>query len=222
MPRIFGHASASLTTLDRLAPLSDEATSRLARHLARTAGLELAEPAIAALAGASAGSPFYLGALVRALAAGPGTGTLDVARAAAAAACEGELARYWLELLTRAIPDRRTRATALEILTYCMREGLAGRTSGGSRHCMLKPEDDVEVALAGLARAGVVRVGCSQHRRRRGSRAPRCRSGALSPRVRSDDAGGRRGDAGGRKGARRAVASAEAAGGKPSAARCAA
>ena len=69
-----GAASASLVTFDRLAPLSLEAASRLARHLARTAGLELAERAIAALAGESAGSPFYLGALVRALADGPGTG----------------------------------------------------------------------------------------------------------------------------------------------------
>jgi anti-sigma regulatory factor (Ser/Thr protein kinase) len=161
VPRIFGHASASSLSLDRLAPLSAEATSRLARHLARTAGLELAEQAIAALAGESAGSPFYLGALVRALADGTGTGTLDVVRAAASAACEGELARYWAELLARAIPDRRTRATALEILTYCLRGGAGCPDAGRLATLMLKPEADVETALAGLSSAGVVRVGCT-------------------------------------------------------------
>ena len=109
----------------------------------------------------SAGSPFYLGVLVRALADGPGTGTLDVARAAAAAACEGELARYWVELLTRAIPDRRTMATALEILTFCMREGVGSPDSGRLAALMIKPEAEVETALAGLSRAGVVRVGCT-------------------------------------------------------------
>ncbi|MHB8836674.1 MAG: ATP-binding protein [Candidatus Methylomirabilia bacterium] len=161
LPRIFGSASAALMTFDRLAPLSLEAASRLARHLARTAGLELAEPAIAALAGQAAGSPFYLGVLVRALADGPGSGPLDVARAAAAAACEGELARYWVELLTRAIPDRRTRATALEILTFCMREGVGSPDAGRLAALMIKTEAEVETALAGLARAGVVRVGCT-------------------------------------------------------------
>jgi len=161
VPRIFGHASAALITFDRLAPLSSEAASRLARHLARTAGLELAEQAIAALAGESAGSPFYLAVLVRALADEPGTGTLDVARAAAAAASAGELTRYWVELLTRSIPDRRTRATALEILTYCMREDAGSPDTGRLAALMLKPEADVESALAGLSRAGVVRVGCT-------------------------------------------------------------
>jgi len=161
MPRIFGHASASLMTFDRLAPLSIEAASRLARHLARTAGLELAEQAIAALANQSAGSPFYLGVLVRALANGQGTGTLDVARAAAASACEGELARYWVELLTRAIPERRTWSTALEILTFCMREGVGSPDAGRLAALMIKPEAEVEAALAGLMRAGVVRVACT-------------------------------------------------------------
>ncbi len=159
--RIFGRASASLMTFGRLAPLSVEAASRLARQLARTAGLELAEEAIAALARESAGSPFYLGALVRALADGSGTGTLDVARAAAAAACEGELARYWLELFNRAIPDRRTRATALEILAYCLREGSGSPDAGRLAALMFKPEADIESALAGLSSAGVVHVGCT-------------------------------------------------------------
>ncbi len=163
VPRIFGRASASLLTFDRLGPLSIEAASRLARHLARTSGLELAEQAVAALAAESAGSPFYLGALVRALAGGSGTGSLDVARAAAAAAaaCEGELARYWVELLTRAIPDRRTWATALELLTFCMREGAGSPDAGRLAALMLKPEAEVESALAGLAKAGVVHVGCT-------------------------------------------------------------
>jgi len=162
LPRVFGDVSASLMTFDRLGPLSAEAASRLARHLARTAGLELADRAITALAGECAGSPFYLGVLVRALADGPGTGALDVVRAAASAACEGELARYWVELLARAIPDRRTRATALEILTYCLREGAGSPDAGRLAARMLKPEADVELALAGLARAGVVRVGCAR------------------------------------------------------------
>lgn len=159
LPRVFGDASATLLTFDRLAPLSTEAVSRLARHLARTAGLELAEQAIATLAGEAAGSPFYLGALIRAVADGPGAGAIDVARAAAAAACEGELARYWVELLTRAIPERRTRATALEILIYCMREGAESPDAARLAALMLKPEADVESALAGLSRAGVVRAG---------------------------------------------------------------
>jgi len=161
VPRIFGHASAALLSFGRLAPLSIEATSRLARNLARSAGLELAEQAVSALAGQAAGSPFYLGVLVRALADGPGTGTLDVARAAAVAACEGELARYWVELLTRAIPERRIRATALEILTFCMREGAESPEAGRLAALMIKPEAEVETALAGLTRAGVVRVGCT-------------------------------------------------------------
>ena len=121
-------------TFERLAPLSMEAASRLARHLARTAGLELAEPAVAALAGESAGSPFYLGALVRALADGPGTGTLDVARAAAAAACDGELARYWVELLTRAIPTGAPgRPRSRSWPTACAK-GRGAPTRGGWPH----------------------------------------------------------------------------------------
>lgn len=159
--RVFGNASAAQITFDTLAPLSLEASARLARHLARTAGLNLAEQAVAALAGESAGSPFYLGVLVRALADGTGTGAIDVARAAAAAACEGELARYWVELLTSAIPDRRIRATALEILTYCMREGAESLDAGRLPALMLKSESEVESALAGLAKAGVIRVGCT-------------------------------------------------------------
>ena len=162
VPRIFGPASASLITLDRLAPLSNEAASRLAGQMASTAGLALSEDTIAALAVESAGSPFYLGVLVRALAEGPGTGIFDVARASASAVCEGELARYWIELLTRAIPDRRSRAIALEILIFCLREGTGRTEAGGLAAHMLKLEADVETALAGLSRAGVVRVDCTR------------------------------------------------------------
>ncbi len=159
VPRTFGQASASRLTLERLAPLSIEAASRLARSLARIGGLELGELAVAALVEESAGSPYYLGALVRALAGEPGTGTLDVARAAAAAACDGELARYWIELFARAMPDRRTRAVALEILIFCLREESGSLDAGRLAALMLKPAADIESALAGLTRAGVVRVG---------------------------------------------------------------
>lgn len=162
LPRVIGHAAAALLTTDRLAPLSAEAASRLARHLARTAGLELDEQAIAALARESAGSPFYIGALVRTLAGRPGGGRFDVVRAAATAVCEGELARYWIDRFCEAIPERRTRAAALEILTFCMREGERSPDAGRLATLMLKPEADVESALAGLLRAGVVRLDCTR------------------------------------------------------------
>jgi anti-sigma regulatory factor (Ser/Thr protein kinase) len=162
LPGIFGPDAASLITFDRLPPLSGEAASRLARHLAQGAGLELDEQALAALAAESAGSPFYLGALVRALAALPGSGPLDVARAAAESLCSGELARYWTDRLAGAIPERRLRATALEILTFCLREGEAGPEAGRLADLMFKPAADVESALAGLAKVGVVRVDCAR------------------------------------------------------------
>lgn len=162
VPQLFGRAAAARLTFDRLAPLSPESASRLARHLARVAGLELGEEAVAALAGESAGSPFYLGALVRALGEGQGTGAVDVHRAAAAAACEGELARYWLDRLAGAIPDRRSRAVALEVLIFCLAEGEESPDAGRLAGLMLKPEADVESALAGLSRAGVVRLACAR------------------------------------------------------------
>jgi serine/threonine-protein kinase RsbW len=161
LPPVFGPDAAALVTIDRLGPLSAEAATRLARHLAQSAGLELSEQALASLARESAGSPFYLGALVRALVERAGTGMREVAQASAAALCEGELARFWMNRLTGAIPDRRTRATALEILAFCMREGEESPDAGRLAGLMLKPEADVESALAGLARAGVVRVDCT-------------------------------------------------------------
>jgi anti-sigma regulatory factor (Ser/Thr protein kinase) len=158
MPQIFGPAGSSLVALDPLPPLSNEAASRLARHLSQSAGLDLDEQSLAALAAESAGSPFYLGALVRALVERPGGDLVEVARASAAALCHGELARYWIDRLAFAIPERRTRATALEILAFCIREGNASPAAGQLADLMLKPGPDVESALAGLMRAGVVRV----------------------------------------------------------------
>ena len=87
----------------------------------------------------------------------------DVARAAAAAACDGELARYWLELLDARHPRPAPRATALEILTYCMRAGAGSPDAGrlavadaqaGSRRRDRRSRDS--------ARAGVVRVDCTR------------------------------------------------------------
>jgi serine/threonine-protein kinase RsbW len=162
-PRRFcGRSVASLLTVERLGPLTADAAGRMARHLARTAGLELDSQAVAALVGESAGNPFYLGALVRELAGSPGTGALEVARASAASLCDGELARFWTERLADAIPDRRTRATALEILAFCLREGEGSPDAGRLPELMLKPEPEIDAALAGLGRAGVVRVECSR------------------------------------------------------------
>ena len=162
LPPIFGPNVAALVTVDRLGPLSVEASSRLARNLAQSAGLELSEQALAAIARDSGGSPFYLGALVRALVESPGSGLRGVARASAAAVCDGELARYWTDRLAGAIPDRRIRATALEILTFCLQEGEDGPDAGRLAELMLKPEADVESALGGLAKAGVVKVDCTR------------------------------------------------------------
>lgn len=162
-PRLFcGSSAAALVTIERLGPLGGDAAARMARHLARTAGLELDEQSIAALVAESAGNPFYLGALVRELAGWPGTGALDVARACAASLCDGELARFWSERLADAIPDRRSRATALEILAFCLREGEGSPDAGRLPALMLKPEGEIDAALAGLDRAGVVRIACNR------------------------------------------------------------
>jgi anti-sigma regulatory factor (Ser/Thr protein kinase) len=211
LARVFGpRDAAALVTVDRLAPLSADAASRLARHLARARGLALDEAATETLAREGAGSPFYLGALVRALAESAGSGPEAVLRATAATACDGETARYWIDRLSRAIPDRRIRAVALELLVYCLREGESAVDAGRLAALMLKPESEVEDALAALSRAGIVRVDCRRvaldadpvfrevvtalYRREFGSAAPAFIEAALAaekirraPQARRDD-----------------------------------
>ena len=211
LARTFGpRDAAALVTVERLAPLSADAASRLARHLARARGVDLEEAAAEALVREAAGSPFYLGALVRALAEAEGSGPEAVLRAAAAAAFEGETARYWLDRLSRAIPDRRVRVVALELLAFCLREGEGTLDAGRLAGLMLKPEPEIETALAALSRAGVLRVDCrrvsldpdpvfrevvtSLYRRDFGSAAPAFIAAALAaekirraPQARRDD-----------------------------------
>jgi anti-sigma regulatory factor (Ser/Thr protein kinase) len=159
---LLGAGSVSAACVEALGPLSVEALERLARQLARAGGLELAGEAVTALAEAAAGSPHYLGALVRALAERPGATPADVARAAAESACDGELARYWLERLAAAFPERRARSTALELLVFCLREGQGGADAGRLPALMLKPEAEVDAALAALRLAGMARVDCAR------------------------------------------------------------
>ncbi|HWR97948.1 MAG TPA: ATP-binding protein [Candidatus Methanoperedens sp.] len=159
---LLGSGAAALATAERLGPLAGEAVRQMARHLARVAGLELGDAAVAALEREAAGSPFYLTALVRALEESGGTGPADVARAAAASVCDGELGRYWFERLAGLLPERGVRATAVEILAYCLREGGDPPQISRLAALMLKDEPAVERALAGLGRAGVVRIDCAR------------------------------------------------------------
>jgi hypothetical protein len=79
---LLGCGSASVASLERLAPLGTDAVRQMARSLARIAGLQLGEETISALEREAAGNPFYLAALVRTLHERGGTGPRDVARAA--------------------------------------------------------------------------------------------------------------------------------------------
>lgn len=162
LTRLLGSDAPAKATLEALGPLGAGAAAQLARHLSRAAGLEIAEPAVAALVREAAGSPFYLAALVRALQEQPGAGAEEVARAAAAAVCDGELARYWSERLAGFLPGRGTRAAAVEILAYCVREEQGAMDPGRLPGLMLKPEREVEAALEGLERAGMIRLDCAR------------------------------------------------------------
>jgi serine/threonine-protein kinase RsbW len=159
---LLGCGSASVASLERLAPLGTDAVRQMARSLARIAGLQLGEETISALEREAAGNPFYLAALVRTLHERGGTGPRDVARAAAAATCDGELGRYWLERLAAHLPARHLRATAIEILAFCLREEGDALEAGRLAARMLKSREEVEAALEALRRAGVVRLDCSR------------------------------------------------------------
>jgi serine/threonine-protein kinase RsbW len=160
--RILGAAAAAALETWRLGPLSDGASAQLLRHLLRTEGIDLDGEGQEELVRRAAGSPLYLQAILRAAAERAGAGTVRVVRAYAAAVCSGEIARFWGGLLAAAIPERATRGTAVEVLSYCLRDPSAAPEVGRLGARMFKPEPEIERALAGLARAGVARVECTR------------------------------------------------------------
>jgi serine/threonine-protein kinase RsbW len=145
-----------------LGGLSDEAAGQLLQHQLRTAGLELDEEARTALVRQVGGSPFYLQAVVRALAARAGAGLRAVHRAYAAAVCDGEIGRHLLGRLAAGLPGFVERGTALELLAYCLREEASAPDIGSLGGAMFKSRREVEEAVAGLRRAGIVRVDCAR------------------------------------------------------------
>lgn len=145
-----------------LGPLSEDAAGQLLQYHLRTAGMEMDEAARAALLRQTGGFPFYLHAMVRALADLASVGIREMRRAYAASVCDGELARYWRGRLAAAVPDHGLRRTALEVLAYCLREETTAPEVGLLGGLMFKSRRDVEDAVDGLCRAGIVRLDCAR------------------------------------------------------------
>ncbi len=146
----------------KLDPLSCEGADRMLRSLLRVAGVEIEDRLQRILVRQLRGSPHYLESVVRSLPSGVAVGPEAVQRTYASSVCRGELHNYWLRVLTSAVPELQLRRTALELLVFCLREGFPPPDVGRLAAQMMKPRTEVEEALAGLRRAGLVRVDCAR------------------------------------------------------------
>jgi serine/threonine-protein kinase RsbW len=156
--------AAGLFDLLELRPLPEEDALHLMRSLLRVGGVEMTEELTGEAVRLSGRMPFAMEALVRCLA---GRGDIDEAvlyRSYAETVCRGEVHRYWLDLLAGYFPDLSGRKTALELLVFCIREEPLAPAVERLSSSMLKAPGEVEEALAGLRRAGLLTVECSRVR----------------------------------------------------------
>ncbi len=153
-----------LTETLELPPLEREGAARFVKTQLRLAGAELPGDLAGRAADLAGRRPFAMEALVRGLERNARLDESALCRAYAASACRGDISRYWLEMLKRNFPRLAERKTALEVLVFCLREQGPPVEAGRLAEGMLKNGGEVEAALDGLLRAGMVRVDCSRVR----------------------------------------------------------
>jgi serine/threonine-protein kinase RsbW len=155
---------AGLFDLLELQPLPEEDALQMMRSLLRVGGVEMPEELAGEAVRLSGRMPFAMEALVRCLA---GRGDIDEAalyRSYAETVCRGEVRRYWLDILSDCFPYLSKRKTALELVVFCIREEPLSPAVERLSSSMLKPPGEVEEALEGLKRAGLLTVDCSRVR----------------------------------------------------------
>jgi len=157
--------AAGLFDLLELPPLPEEDALQLMRSLLRVGGVDMPEELTGEAVRLAGRMPFAMEALVRCLAGR--RGDIDKAvlyRSYAETVCRGEVHRYWLDILAECFPDLSRRKTALELVVFCLREEPVPPALEQLSSSMLKSPGDVEEALEGLKRAGLLSVDCSRVR----------------------------------------------------------
>jgi serine/threonine-protein kinase RsbW len=152
---------AGLSESWHLGGMTEEEAGRMLRSLLRAAGLELADGIQEQLVEQAEGKPFALKILVQALGKDGRANEAAWQRAYAASVCRGGLYGYWMGILSGAFPRAEGRKRALEVLVTCLREEQPPPEIGGLAAHMLLSGGEVEEALTGLGRAGLIRVDCS-------------------------------------------------------------